>query len=160
MTDTPVPPEPTQPPAAESTPAAPPPTQATPPVPAPPPAAPAPSGARPVGKVRHPAAVVIFSIITLGIYFLYWTYQVFRELKEYTSQGIGPIIGLVIALVIEPVNWFVQPAEVGNMYAGDGLEKPVSGKTGFWNLIPFIGWIIWIVKIQGALNRRWEAAAR
>jgi hypothetical protein len=135
---------------SDTTPAAPPP--APPPAPS--------SGARPVGKVRSPAAVVIFSIITLGIYFLYWTYQVFRELKEYTSQGIGPIIGLVIALVIQPVNWFVMPSEIGNMYAADGLSKPVSGKTGFWNLIPLIGWIIWMVKIQGALNRRWEAAAR
>ncbi len=33
--------------------------------------------------------MVIFSIITLGIYFLYWTYQVFRELKEHTGEGIG-----------------------------------------------------------------------
>jgi hypothetical protein len=33
----------------------------------------------------------------------------------------------------------------------------VSGATGFWNLIPLIGFIIWTVKVQGALNRAWEA---
>ena len=80
----------------------------------------------------------------------------FRELKEHTNQGIGPIIGLVIAIVINPVNWFVLPSEVGNMYQAGGQPKPVSGATGFWNLIPLIGWIIWIVKVQGALNRAWE----
>jgi hypothetical protein len=37
-------------------------------------------------------------------------------------------------------------------------EKPVSGVTGFWNLIPLVGFIIWVVKVQGALNRRWESA--
>jgi len=136
------------------TPAAPPPAAPTPAVP--PPAAP--PATRPVGKVRSAAAVIIFSIITLGIYFLYWTYQVFRELKEHTNQGIGPIIGLVIAIVINPVNWFVLPSEVGNMYQAAGHSKPVSGATGFWNLIPLIGWIIWIVKVQGALNRVWEGA--
>jgi hypothetical protein len=128
-----------------------------PPAAAPPPPPPVPSqGSRPVGKVREPAAVVIFSIITLGIYFLYWTYQVFRELKEHTGEGIGPIIGLVLAILISPVNWFVLPAEIGNMYAAGGQSKPVTGVTGFWNLIPLIGFIIWAVKVQNALNRAWS----
>ena len=75
-------------------------------------------------KVREPALVVIFSIITLGIYFLYWTYQVFRELKEHTGQGIGPIIGLVLGIFIGIVNWFVLPSEIGNMYAAAGARSP------------------------------------
>jgi Domain of unknown function (DUF4234) len=115
------------------------------------------SGWGPVGKVRNPAAVVIFSIITLGIYFLVWTYKVFNELKNHTGEGVGGVIGLVIGIVIGIVNWFLLPSEVGNMYEKAGLEKPVRGVTGFWNLIPLIGGIIWIVKVQGALNRRWES---
>jgi hypothetical protein len=110
-------------------------------------------------KVREPALVVIFSIITFGIYFLYWTYQVFRELKEHTGQGIGPIIALILGIVISPVNWFVLPSEIGNMYAAGGKEKPVSGVTGFWNFIPLIGFIIWAVKVQHALNRAWTGEA-
>ena len=108
-------------------------------------------------KVRSPVAVIVLSIITLGIYFLYWTYQVFRELKETTREGIGPIIGLLIAIVFSPINWFVLPSEIGNMYAAQGKDKPVSGVTGLWNLIPLIGFIIWLVKVQGALNREWES---
>ena len=63
----------------------------------------------------------------------------------------------MIALVIAPINWFVLPSEIGNMYARQGKDKPVSGATGFWNLIPLIGTIIWIVKVQNALNREWES---
>jgi hypothetical protein len=33
-------------------------------------------------KVRHPFAVSIFSVITLGIYYVYWWYQVNREVVE------------------------------------------------------------------------------
>jgi len=44
------------------------------------------------------------------------------------------------------------------MYQRAGQAKPVSGMTGFWNLIPLVGFIIWIVKVQGALNGSWEAA--
>jgi hypothetical protein len=68
---------------------------------------------------------------------------VFRELKETTREGIGGVIGLIIAFLINPVNWFVLPSEIGHMYARAGKEKPVRGVTGFWNLIPLIGFIIW-----------------
>ena len=111
----------------------------------------------PVGKIRNPWAVIVFSIITFGIYTLYWTYQVFRELKEDTGQGVGPVIALVIEILINIVNLFLLPSEIGNMYAAEGQEKPVSGVTGFWNLIPLVGTIIWFIKVQGALNRHWES---
>ena len=110
----------------------------------------------PKGKVREPVAVIVFSIITLGIYFLVWTYKVFKENKDFSGEGVGGVIGLVIGIVIGIVNWFLLPAEVGNMYTQMGREKPVSGVTGFWNLIPLIGFIIWVVKVQGAMNRLYE----
>ena len=36
----------------------------------------------------------------------------------------------------------------------------MRGVTGFWNFLPLIGWIIWLVKIQNALNRQWEELGR
>jgi Domain of unknown function (DUF4234) len=123
----------------------------------PPPSTPAPvQGWGPKGKVREPVAVIVFSIITLGIYFLVWTYKIFKENKDFSGAGIGGIIGLVIGIVIGIVNWFVIPSEIGNIYERMGREKPVRGVTGFWNLIPLIGFIIWVVKVQGAMNRLYE----
>jgi len=106
--------------------------------------------------VRSPVSVILLSIVTLGIYFLYWSYAVFEELKQRTGQGVGGLVGLLLALCIGIVNWFLLPSEIGNMYARAGMEKPVRGVTGWWNFIPLIGFIIWIIKVQGALNRRWE----
>jgi hypothetical protein len=131
-------------------------TDAPPPVP-PPPASAIPSPGPP-GKVRSPVAVIIFSIITLGIYTLYWYYVVFEDLKVRTGQGVGGVVGLILGLCLSIVNWFLLPAEIGNMYTAEGIEKPVSGLTGFWNLIPLVGWIIWFVKVQNAMNHRWEAS--
>jgi hypothetical protein len=110
------------------------------------------------GQVRSPVAVIIFSIITLGIYTLYWYYVVFDDLKQRTNNGVGGLVGLILGLCITIVNWFLLPAEIGNMYAQEGLEKPVTGLTGFWNLIPLVGFIIWVVKVQNAMNARWEAS--
>ncbi len=129
----------------------------TTPTPPPPPPAAAASGWGPPGTVRNPAFVIIITIITIGIYGLYWQYQVFKDLKQHTGDGIGGPIALVIAILIGIVNAFLLPSEIGNMYEKAGMEKPVRGVTGFWNLIPLIGFIIWVVKCQGAMNRRWES---
>jgi hypothetical protein len=130
----------------------------TDPTPAPPPAAtPAPAtGWGPKGKVREPIVVILLSIVTLSIYFFVWSYKVFHENKEFSGEGVGGGIGLVFALLLGIVNWFLLPAEIGNIHARMGHEKPVRGVTGFWNLLPIIGGIIWIFKVQGAMNRLYE----
>jgi hypothetical protein len=123
----------------------------------PPPASPVPASGY-TGQVRSPVAVIIFSIITLGIYTLYWYYVVFEDLKQRTNNGVGGLVGLILGLCLGIVNIFLLPAEIGNMYAQEGLEKPVTGLTGFWVLIPLVGSIIWFVKVQNAMNHRWEAS--
>ena len=97
------------------------------------------------------------SIVTLGIYGLYWQYKTFQEMHDHTGEGIGGVVGLILAIFIGVVNPFIMSAEVGNMYEAAGAEKPVSGITGLWILLPLVGAIVWLVKTQGALNQYWEA---
>jgi hypothetical protein len=110
-----------------------------------------------LGQPRGVVFVILISLITLGIYHLYWIFKSFEELKRHTGEGIGGILGLVIALVFAPVNWFVLPSEVGKMYREDGSDAPMTGWTGLWMFLPLIGFIVWTVKVQGALNRYWES---
>src|ERR1700693_3519122 len=77
-------------------------------------------GAGPVGKPRKPIVVLLLSIITLGIYAVYWYYASFKEMKDYYNDGIGGVLALVIALVLSIVLIFLMPAEVGNLYAREG----------------------------------------
>jgi hypothetical protein len=111
----------------------------------------------PLGQPRGIGFVIVISIITFGIYHLYWTYKTFEEMNQRTGEGLGGVLGLVIGILISIVNAFVIPSEVGHMVAGDGGEPRVSGWTGLWVLIPIAGWFIWIVKVQGALNRYWTS---
>src|SRR5216683_1967963 len=101
----------------------------------------------PLGQPRGIGFVIVISIVTLGIYHLYWVYKTFDELKQRTGDGIGGVLGLVIAIVIGIVNAFVIPSEVGHMYRGDGEEPPLTGWTGLWILLPIVGWFVWIVKV-------------
>jgi Domain of unknown function (DUF4234) len=110
-----------------------------------------------VGNVRSPVAVILLSIITLGIYALYWEYSSFKELKRYSGEGIGGGLGLLFAILLGIVNAFMLPHEVGKLYAREGQPEPVSALTGFWVFLPIVGGIIWVVKTQGRLNDFWLA---
>jgi hypothetical protein len=128
----------------------------TPPPPPPPmPVAPA-SGWGPPGQIRSWGTVAILTIVTCGIYGIFWQYYVFRDNKEHSGEGVGGTVGVILAIFVGIVNVFLLPAEVGNIYAKAGQEKPVNGTTGFWCLIPIVGWFIWLYKVQTAINTRWE----
>lgn len=108
-----------------------------------------------VGRQRNPWAVVGLTIVTLGIYGLYWQYATFKEMNDYSGQGIGGVIGLILAIFIGIVNIFLLPAEAGNLYSREGYQRPISAVTGFWIFLPIAGWFIWVIKCQGVLNRYW-----
>jgi Domain of unknown function (DUF4234) len=96
-------------------------------------------------------------IITCGIYAFYWYFKTFDEQKDFSGEGLGGAVGLLLSIFCGIITWFVLPAEVGNLYERDGKEKPISGMTGFWNLLPLIGTIVWLFKVQGRLNDFWES---
>ena len=121
------------------------------------PAAAAPAAAnRPIGRQRGILFVILMSIFTLGIYSIYWYYTSFEMLKNYRKQGVNGLVGTLLAFVI--VSIFLLPAYVGRMYNEDGNpNNPVSGLSGFWVLIPYVGGIIWLYKVQAALNQFWAS---
>jgi hypothetical protein len=121
----------------------------------PPPAAAGGSGA--VGQLRTPLTVILLGLVTCGIYLLWWYYRNFEDMKEFSGEGIGGGVGLLLAIFCGIIAVFVMPAEIGNLFERDGKEKPCSALTAFWNLIPIIGGIIYIFKVQNHLNDFWES---
>jgi Domain of unknown function (DUF4234) len=112
----------------------------------------------PVGETRSIGLSILLFIITLGFYSWYWVYKTQEEVKQYSGNGLGGVLGLVIWILIAPVTFFVVPSEVRWMYEDlDGGRSPVRGIHGLWFLLPIIGSIIWFVQVQGALNRYWES---
>jgi hypothetical protein len=112
----------------------------------------------PVGNTRSIGLSILWAILTLGIYTLVWTYKTHNEVKRYSGNGVGGVVGLVIYILISPVTWFVVPSEVRYLYEDlDGGESPVRGVTGLWMLLPIVGLFVWFIKVQGALNRYWES---
>jgi hypothetical protein len=112
----------------------------------------------PVGNTRSIGLSILWAILTLGIYTFVWTYKTHEEIKRYSANGVGGVIGFVIYFLLSPVTFFIVPSEVRYMYEDlDGQASPVRGLTGLWILLPLIGNIVWFVKVQGALNRYWQS---
>jgi Domain of unknown function (DUF4234) len=111
-----------------------------------------------IGNTRSIGLSILWAILTLGIYTFVWTYKTHEEMKRYSGNGVGGVLGLVIYILISPVTYFIVPSEVRYMYEDlDGGRSPVRGIYGLWFLLPLIGSIIWFVQVQGALNRYWES---
>jgi hypothetical protein len=112
----------------------------------------------PTGNTRSVGLSILWFVLTLSIYGYIWTYKTHEEIKRYSGNGVGGVIGLVIYILVSPVTFFVVPSEIRYMYEDlDGQTSPVRGLTGLWVLLPIVGAIVWFVKVQGALNRYWQS---
>jgi len=111
------------------------------------------------GKVRGTGVAILLTIVTLGIYPLYWYYSVHTELKRQTNNGLGGGIALLLAFFVGIVMPFVTANEVGQAYTARGQKPPVSAITGLWILLPLLGILIWFVKVNGAINAYWRSTA-
>ncbi|MEK6981973.1 MAG: DUF4234 domain-containing protein [Candidatus Micrarchaeota archaeon] len=84
-------------------------------------------------KKRDPIKVIIFSILTLGIYYLYWFYQTRTELNELTGGKTSAIVWLILGLL--PIVGFY----VLWRYAQD-VEKVSKGSQS--KVLLFVLWLV------------------
>lgn len=112
-----------------------------------------------IGKQRGTGACILLTLVTLGIYPLYWYYQVHQELRAHSGAGLGGPIALLLAVVVGAVMPFLTAGEVGGLYGHRGQPEPVSTITGVWILLPLVGAVVWFVKTNAALNRYWAELA-
>ncbi len=114
---------------------------------------PAAGGRGPIGEVRNPTTVALLSLVTCGIYGLYWAYLTFEELKQHNGEGMGGGLGALLTWFV--AGWFLVIVEIQKMYQADGRESPVEPIQGLWLLIPIAGWFLYMNKVQVALNDYW-----
>ena len=105
-----------------------------------------------IGKPRRIGLQILVSVVTFGLYGVYWAYSSHEELKQYSGEGVGGVIGAVIYFFAGIITLFLLPVEIKKMYEMDGRTSPVSALTAFWVLLFAIPWY---VKCQAALNDFW-----
>jgi hypothetical protein len=108
----------------------------------------------PIGEQRNIAKQVLLSVVTLGLYGLFWAYRNHEDIHQHTGSGINGVVGVLIYFFAGVITLFLLPLEIKRMYERDGQQSPVTAATAFWILL--FG-IPWYVKCQGAMNRYWAS---
>jgi hypothetical protein len=113
---------------------------------------------------RNPLGVLGLTLITLGIYGLYWYYKVNEEIRDVTGdQTISPGRSLLAVipgafLIVPP---FIAYYNTANHIALMERERSISNEISP-ALTVVLGLVIWIgmgAYIQEHLNRVWDAAS-
>ena len=125
------------------------------------PPAPAPAGLAgtgPKGKTRHPWGVWGLSIITLGIYYLYWYFKVNSELRDYdASIQVEPGIATLAAIIpiANLVTIYNCGGRIEQAQVKTGVPERCSGVIGL--VLGILGGFS-VVYYQSQLNKIWAAA--
>ena len=117
-------------------------------------------------KIRNPWLVALFSLITLGIYYLFWYYFVNREMADYGEANkidLGHSPGMSVVAITIGGLIFVPPF-VSFFHTGTRMRitRRVAGRPGGSAGIFFLLSIIPIANIfsptylQSELNGAWE----
>lgn len=124
------------------------------------------AGAGSTAKIRHIVAVPILAIITIGIYFVYWWYQINRELADYGRStgtdelGTNPVKSTLAlfpgALVVVPAIWTTvttfKRVQKAQTMTGD---TPINGWLGL--VLYLVISPVLYAYMQSGLNKVWKA---
>jgi hypothetical protein len=124
------------------------------------------AGTGSTAKIRNPLGTVALSIITIGIYYIFWWYFINREMRDLgrsrnTDLGQSPgtsVLAITLgALIIVPalVSLWTTSGRIERSQEAVGIDRRVSGPIIFILLL-LIGPVgIWYA--QSELNKVWEA---
>ena len=125
-------------------------------------------GAGATAKVRSPVAVAILTIVTLGIYGLFWWYYINREMADYgrakgteelgTSPGRSLLALFPGGLIVVPAIWTTvttfKRVQASQRVSG---TEPINGWIGFILYVVFSP--VMLAYMQSGLNSTWRAQA-
>jgi hypothetical protein len=117
-------------------------------------------------KIRHPVAVAVLGIITLGIYVIFWWYFINREMADYgrangtselgDSPGKSTLALFPGAFIIVPAIWTTvttfQRIQAAQRIAG---QTPINGWIGLLLYLVFSP--AFYAYMQSGLNSVWRA---
>lgn len=144
------------------------------PAPPSPPPAPAPyteprPASEPAGKLRNPVVVAVLTFVTLGIYTIFWWYQINREMADHgrargrTDLGDDPALS---TLALFPGSMVVVPG----VWTTVTTFQRVQAAQRLHRQLPINGWLGLVLALvlspalfgymQSGLNSAWSAAAQ
>jgi hypothetical protein len=124
--------------------------------------------AGPKGEVRNPITIVLLSLVTCGIYGLYWFYfQLIPELRANLGRQdeYNPTTKIILAIVTCGIMYLIDLFKVPKMIveAGQRAGKPMEDKTNLIIILLLVNFVLGVPTsmaipyiLQTEANRVWE----
>jgi len=110
-----------------------------------------------VGKNRNPFVVFLLSIVTFGIYCVYWYYKINDEIRQHDpSIEVKPGIAAVALFVpiANLVSYYNTAGRIRKMEEADQVANPISPVLAL--VLIFLFGIGYFFVVQGHLNAHWD----
>jgi hypothetical protein len=136
-------------------------------------------------RYRRPWLILVWIVLTAGLYWFYWIWKVNRELRDAFQMAVGPFLSLLAVtigwvLVFPPfVAWWRLQGRIAEAQRRRGIDPPSIVKpVGFilflmflvgpiyaiaeWNDMWWVGWILFLTSAfgpiydQAELNKAWR----
>jgi len=113
-----------------------------------------------IGMTRSPFVVILLSIVTCGIYALFWYYTIMKDLNlALGEERINPVLFLVLGILCGPVFWYVlYVMDKGLLEIARNEGVNYSENFILWLLLTFIfgiGSFVAMYQITCAYNEIW-----
>lgn len=103
-------------------------------------------------KKRNIVTAIILSIITCGIYAIYWTVCLAREAVSVKDPADSGVLEIVLMLLISPVGFFLAERKLNEGCAAKGIQH--SDNSIIYLVIGLLGFsIINFCLMQSDLNK-------
>ena len=115
-------------------------------------------------KIRNPFLVFLWSLVTLGIYYVVWYYKINRELRDASGVNVSPGVALLAVtlgwIVIVPpfVSWYRTFQRIAEGQRSAGLPREASPVLGFILFVVAVFLVpVEVVYAQDELNGVWRS---
>ena len=111
------------------------------------------------GVERNPVMVIVFSIITCGIYGIYWQYTVGKEINAALGrEAMNPLLA-ILALIFYPILfYYVYLMDNALVELAPRANVQYESKFIIWLIsMFFIGTVIQLFMVQTTLNEIWAS---
>lgn len=117
-----------------------------------------------VGEKREPAMVIVFAILTCGIYMYFWIYQTSMDIKNALGgrEDINPTMDIVLTIVTCGLYSFYLLYKYPQLLLElqDRTRQPRNDISTISIILAVVGLgIVSVFMIQTELNKVWDAAA-
>ena len=115
-------------------------------------------------KIRNPFLVFVWSLVTLGIYYLVWYYKINRELRDACGVNVSPIVALLAItlgwiIIVPPfVSWYRSFQRIAGAQRAAGIANEANPILGFILYVIAVFFLpVEVIYAQDELNKVWRA---